>query len=165
VNLQIRKAEASDLAAIWSIFHPVVAAGETYAYDPETTREQAREIWMEAPAVTFVAEQAGTVVGTYYIKANQPGLGSHVCNCGYMVAESARGRGVASRMCEHSQREALSMGFKAMQFNLVVATNEGAIRLWRRLGFAIVGTLSRAFRHRRHGFVDALVMYKWLREK
>jgi len=162
VNLQIRKAGASDFTAIWSIFHSVAAGGETYAYDPETTRQQARVIWMEVPAATFVAEQAGTVVGTYYIKANQPGLGSHVCNCGYMVAEAARGKGVATRMCEHSQREAVSMGFKAMQFNLVVATNEGAIRLWRRLGFAIVGTLPRAFRHRRYGFVDALVMYKWL---
>lgn len=162
MNVQIRQAEASDFAAIWEIFHPIVAAGETYAYAPETNREQAHTIWMETPEVTFVAEEAGEVVGTYYIKANQPGLGSHVCNCGYMVATAARGKGVASRMCEHSQRQAVFMGFKAMQFNLVVATNQEAIRLWQRLGFAIVGTLPRAFRHQRNGFVNALVMYKWL---
>jgi ribosomal protein S18 acetylase RimI-like enzyme len=103
------------------------------------------------------------VIGTYFIKANQPALGAHVCNCGYIVAENSRGKGVASKMCEHSQREAISKGFRAMQYNLVVSTNDGAIRLWKRHGFQMVGTLPKAFRHHQFGFVDAYVMYKLLK--
>jgi ribosomal protein S18 acetylase RimI-like enzyme len=115
------------------------------------------------PAATFVAQGAGQrVLGTYYLKPNQPTLGAHVCNCGYVVAEQARGQGIASAMCEHSQSEARALGFRAMQFNLVVSTNEGAIRLWRKHGFAVVGVLPGAFRHARLGYVDALVMYKQL---
>ncbi len=102
------------------------------------------------------------ILGTYYIKPNQPALGAHVCNCGYIVAEKARGKGIASEMCSHSQHKALSMGFKAMQYNLVVSTNKGAVRLWKKLGFRIIGTLPRAFRHSQSGFVDAFVMYKQL---
>jgi GNAT superfamily N-acetyltransferase len=104
----------------------------------------------------------GRMLGTYYIKENQPGLGSHVCNCGYVVAADAQGRGIATAMCEHSQREARAMGFRAMQFNLVVSTNTRAICLWQRLGYDIVATLPGAFRHSRLGYVDALVMYKSL---
>jgi ribosomal protein S18 acetylase RimI-like enzyme len=102
------------------------------------------------------------VIGTYFIKANQPGLGSHVCNCGYVVAPAAQGRGIAAALCEHSQREAVAMGFRAMQFNLVVSTNERAVRLWQRLGFTVVGTLPKAFHHMKLGYVGALVMYKEL---
>jgi ribosomal protein S18 acetylase RimI-like enzyme len=104
----------------------------------------------------------GRVAGTYFIKPNQPGLGSHVCNCGYVVAPEAQGQGIAAALCEHSQREAVALNFRAMQFNLVVATNERAIRLWQKLGFSVAGTLPRAFHHQRLGFVDALVMYKEL---
>ena len=115
------------------------------------------------PSATFLAvDEESNVVGTYYIKPNQPTLGAHVCNCGYVVGENARGRGVASIMCEHSQQEAKSRGFRAMQFNLVVSTNEGAVRLWKRHGFEIVGTVPRAFNHVRWGLVDAYVMYKQL---
>jgi hypothetical protein len=102
------------------------------------------------------------VVGTYFIKPNQPGLGDHVCNCGYVVSPSAQGQGIAARMCEHSQQWAVANGFRAMQFNLVVATNERAVRLWERLGFSAVGRLPGAFRHQRLGFVDASVMLKQL---
>ena len=102
------------------------------------------------------------MLGTYYIKPNQPGLGSHVCNCGYVVAADAQGHGIATAMCEHSQHEARAMGFRAMQFNLVVSTNTRAIRLWQRLGYDVVATLPAAFRHARFGYVDALVMYKTL---
>jgi ribosomal protein S18 acetylase RimI-like enzyme len=107
-------------------------------------------------------DDGDTVLGSYFIKPNQPSLGAHVCNCGYAVAENARGKGIAAEMCEHSQREALSRGFRAMQYNLVVSTNAVAVRLWKRHGFEIVGTLPKAFHHSRLGFVDAFVMYKQL---
>jgi ribosomal protein S18 acetylase RimI-like enzyme len=137
--------------------------GDTYAFPIDISEMEARGIWIEAPAATFVAqEDNGAIVGTYYIKPNQPGAGSHVCNCGYIVNERARGRGVATVMCEHSQREAVRRGFRAMQFNFVVSTNEGAVRLWQKLGYDIVGTLPGAFRHPTQGFVDAFVMYKQL---
>jgi len=111
---------------------------------------------------TFVAVEGETLLGTYFIKANQPGLGSHVCNCGYVVSPAASGRGVATALCEHSQQFAREQGFRAMQFNFVVATNERAVKLWERMGFAVVGRLPGAFRHLRLGYVDALVMFKSL---
>ncbi|MCB8979036.1 MAG: GNAT family N-acetyltransferase [Ardenticatenaceae bacterium] len=158
----IREATEQDFDAIWPIFHEIVAAGETYAYDRDTSQNEARRIWMHAPRQTFVAEVDGRILGTYYLKTNQAGPGSHVCNCGYMVASQARGMGVATAMCDHSQQTAVALGYKAMQFNFVASTNEGALRLWQKLGFAIVGRLPRAFNHPTKGFVDALVMYKWL---
>ncbi len=158
----IRKATDADFDAIWPIFHQIVAAGDSYAYPPETNQTQAQHLWMALPAATYVAEQDGRILGTYYIKANQQGPGSHVCNCGYMVAQAARGQGLASAMCEHSQKIALKMGFRAMQFNFVASTNIGAVRLWEKLGFETVGRLPRAFNHPVEGFVDALVMFKWL---
>jgi len=160
--IALRRFAPADWPAVWSILQPTFAAGDTYAYPPETTEAQARTLWTEAPLATYVAEVDGRIAGTYYLKPNQPGLGAHVCNCGYVVAPDARGRGIAAAMCEHSQREALALGFRAMQFNLVVATNAGAVRLWQRMGFRIVGTLPGAFRHRRLGDVDAHVMYKVL---
>ena len=161
--IKIRPFEEADWAATWRMIEPVFRAGETYAFSPDITKDEAHRVWIEAPAATFVAiDENGEVVGAYYMKPNQPGLGSHVCNCGYIVAEKARGQGIASEMCEHSQREAVSRGFRAMQYNLVVSTNEGAVRLWKRHGFDIVGTLPKAFRHPRFGFVDAFVMYKQL---
>jgi L-amino acid N-acyltransferase YncA len=160
-ELTIRPATDSDAEAIWQIFHAVVAKGDTYAYAPETSREEALAIWLKAPTATFVAEDASGIIGTYYLKPNQPGLGSHVCNAGYMVAERARGRGVGREMCLHSQDAARALGFQAMQFNLVVSTNP-AVKLWQALGFTIVGTLPKAFCHRQLGLVDAYVMYKLL---
>jgi ribosomal protein S18 acetylase RimI-like enzyme len=155
--------EEWDWGATWRIIEPVFRAGETYAFSPDITEKEAHKVWVEAPSATFVAlEKNKDILGTYYIKPNQPALGAHVCNCGYIVAQNARGRGIASAMCEHSQREAISRGFRAMQYNLVVATNEGAVRLWKRHGFVIIGTLPKAFRHPRLGFVDAFVMYKQL---
>ena len=160
--MNIREATDQDFEDIWPIFHEIVSAGETYAYDPQTTEEDAFAIWMTQPHKTFVIEEGDTVFGTYYLKRNQPGLGGHVCNCGYMVSSQARGKGLATSMCGHSQRVAVQLGYQAMQFNLVVSTNRGAIRLWERLGFEIVGRLPRAFMHKKDGLVDALVMYKWL---
>ena len=160
--LEIRQANDNDLDAIWPIFHEIIARGDTYPYPPETDKAAAYDIWMAKPLATYVALLDGQIVGTYYIKANQPGLGSHVCNAGYMVGTQARGRGVARAMCEHSLREAKKLGFRAMQFNLVVSSNEVAVNLWQRLGFSIVGTVPEAFHHQELGYVDALVMYKSL---
>jgi ribosomal protein S18 acetylase RimI-like enzyme len=159
----IRRFQESDWPAVWPILRSTFQAGDTYAFSPDSTEAEIHKAWVEVPAATYVASAAdGRIAGTYFLKANQPGLGSHVCNCGYVVAPEAQGQGIASAMCEHSQAEAVAMGFRAMQFNLVVATNERAVRLWQRLGFGVVGTLPRAFRHQKLGFVDALVMYKEL---
>ncbi|WP_081847974.1 GNAT family N-acetyltransferase [Microbulbifer sp. HZ11] len=161
-EMEIRKALPTDFEQIWPIFFQVVSAGDTYAYAPDTSRDQAYKIWMDVPRKTYVCEEAGEILGTYYLKTNQAGPGSHVCNCGYMVAASARGRGLASAMCEHSQDVARELGYRAMQFNFVASTNQGAVRLWKKLGFDEVGRLPGAFNHPTAGFVDALVMYKTL---
>ncbi len=158
----IRLAEPEDYDSIWSIFSPIVRAGETYAFAPDTSFDQGRRLWMEQPRQTYVVESDGQILGTYYIKTNQSGPGSHVCNCGYMVADSARGKGLATAMCEHSQQVALELGYQAMQYNFVAASNAGAVRLWQHLGFETVGRLPGAFHHPRLGYVDALVMFKWL---
>lgn len=125
-------------------------------------KEQALNIWISIPRETFVFEENGKVLGTYYLKTNQQGPGDHVCNCGYIVSYAARGRGLATSMCEHSQVIARELGYKAMQFNFLASTNEGAVRLWTKLGFDTVGKLPKAFNHPSKGYVDALVMYKWL---
>jgi ribosomal protein S18 acetylase RimI-like enzyme len=161
--IKIRPFEEADWAATWKIIEPVFRAGETYAFSPDITEKDAHRVWVEVPSATFVAmDEDNNILGTYYIKPNQPTLGAHVCNCGYIVAENARNKGIASEMCKHSQREALSRNFRAMQYNLVVSTNTVAIRLWKRHGFDVIGTLPKAFRHFRLGFVDAFVMYKQL---
>ena len=163
-GLVIRPARAADFDALWPVLRAVIGAGDTYAIAPDLSRAAAFEWWMRAPRATYVAERGGVVLGTYYIRTNQGGGGAHVCNCGYMVAPAARGRGLAARLCAHSQAEAVRLGYRAMQFNFVVETNAGAIRLWHRLGFNTVGRLPRAFRHPRAGLVDARVMFKWLDE-
>jgi L-amino acid N-acyltransferase YncA len=160
--MNIREATKSDWESIWPIFSEIVSAGETYAYDLATTKEQAEKIWLEAPRKVYVFEEEGEILGTYYLKTNQAGPGNHVCNCGYMVSSAARGKGLATSMCEHSQEVAIDLGYKAMQYNFVASSNEGAIRLWDKLGFDTVGRLPKAFKHPKMGYVDALVMYKWL---
>lgn len=160
--MNIREATSDDFYAIWPIFHEIVSAGDTYAYPRNVTREEGKRLWMELPRKTFVVVTNDGIAGTYYIKTNQSGPGSHVCNCGYMVDAKFRGQGIASAMCEHSQKIALELGYQAMQFNFVASTNTGAVRLWHKLGFEIVGRLPKAFRHPSLGYVDALVMYKWL---
>ena len=162
IAMEIRVATAADFDGIWPIFHEIVAAGTTYAYARDTDKADALKIWMDTPRETWVAVDGGVIVGTYYIKANQAGGGAHVCNCGYMVASDAQRRGIARAMCEHSQVRALELGFRAMQFNFVLATNVGAIGLWKKLGFEVVGRLPRAFDHPSEGMVDALVMFKEL---
>ena len=161
----IRSYAAADWPGVWAILEPVFRAGETYAFPRDMSESQAHDVWTAVGKHVFVAvdEATGELLGTYYVKANFEGAASHICNCGYVVSEGARGRGIAARMCEHSQREAIARGFRAMQYNLVVSSNEGAVHLWKKMGFAIVGTIPEAFRHPRLGFVDAYVMYKRLR--
>ena len=162
--LQIRQASASDAEAIWNIFHLVVARGDTYTFDPETSREDALAYWFHRSNWCYIAEFEREVVGTYILKANQPALGSHVANAAFMVAPHAQGRGVGRHRGEHALSEAHRLGFRAMQFNFVVSTNEPAVRLWQELGFKIVGTLPGAFQHAERGLVDAFVMFRSLTE-
>lgn len=160
--MQIREATRDDWDKIWPIFNQVVSAGDTYGFATDTTKAQAEKIWLDAPRKTFVCEEKGEILASYYLKTNNAGPGQHVCNCGYMVSSSARGKGLATAMCEHSQHVAVELGYQAMQFNFVAASNEGAVRLWQKLGFDIVGRLPGAFNHPSMGYVDALVMFKQL---
>lgn len=160
--MNIREATKEDWDLIWPIFHEIAKAGDTYGYEMDATKAQAEKIWLEIPRKTFVFEEDEKILGSYYLKTNQAGPGKHVCNCGYMVASSARGRGLATTMCRHSQNIALDLGYKAMQFNFVASSNEGAVRLWCKLDFNIVGRLPKAFNHPIQGYVDALVLFKWL---
>lgn len=160
--IEIRPATESDFEQIWLIFSEVVSRGDTYAFSPNTSKSEAYTIWMKVPQITYVAVNVDEILGTYYLKPNQPGLGSHVCNAGFMVAASARGQGIGRLMGEHSLKTARDLGFKAIQFNFVVSTNLRAIQLWQNLGFNIVGTLPNAFLHQELGFVDVYVMYQEL---
>jgi ribosomal protein S18 acetylase RimI-like enzyme len=161
--LQIRLFQPTDWPSLWPILQTTIKAGETYTFSPQSTEAEIHKAWIELPAATYVAcAEDGRIVGTYIIKPNQPGLGAHVCNCGYVVSKEAQGQGIAAQMCEHSQKLAVEMGFRAMQFNFVVSTNTGAVRLWQKLGFEIVGTLPGVFQHQKLGFVDAFVMFKSL---
>jgi ribosomal protein S18 acetylase RimI-like enzyme len=156
----IRPAEANDRAAIWKILEPVIRAGETYALPPQMSEDDAIAYWFEAGHEVFVAEQEREIVGTYFLRPNQQGGGAHVANCGYVTAQWAGGRGVAREMCEHSLEYAKARGYRAMQFNFVISTNERAVRLWLSLGFKIAGILPGAYEHPTRGFVDAYVFYR-----
>ena len=160
--MTVRAATEADREVIWNIFHQIVAAGDTYAFDPEMSREDALAYWFRADTQTYVAEKGGSVVGTYILRPNQLGPGSHVANAAFMVAPGAQGLGVGSRMAEHCLSEARQMGFRAMQFNFVVSTNTPAIHLWKQLGFEIIGTLPGAFRHPEKGYVDVYIMFRSL---
>jgi ribosomal protein S18 acetylase RimI-like enzyme len=158
----IRTARPEGSSAIWSIIEPVIRAGETYTLDQNMSAKDALAYWLGRDKETFVAEEDGLILGTYYMRPNQAGGGRHVCNCGFMTRANATGRGAARRMCEHSLTHARSRGYRGMQFNFVVSTNERAVRLWQSLGFEIVGRLPLAFNHPIHGYVDALVMFQLL---
>ena len=164
--MKIRLATESDRDAILEIFHEVVAAGDTYALDPNISREDALAYWFAPGTQTYVAEGgavgARQILGTYILRPNQSGGGSHVANAGFMVSECARGQGIGRVMAEHCLIEACRLGFRAMQFNYVISTNTAAIRLWQDLGFEIAGTLPSAFRHPDKGYVDVYVMYRSL---
>ncbi len=159
--IAIRVAGPADLEAIWQIFRAVVQPGDTYPLATDTTRDEARALWFAPPAAPYVAADAeGAIVGTYVIKPNLSGGGRHVANASFMVAPARQGRGVGRTMAEHALESAREAGYLAMQFNFVVSTNARALALWGALGFTIVGTLPRAFRHPRCGLVDAYVMFR-----
>jgi ribosomal protein S18 acetylase RimI-like enzyme len=158
--LHVRPATAADGDALWALLEPVLRAGETYALPTDWRRDEALAFWCRGEHAVFVAEAAAGVVGTYYLTANKLGPGDHVANCGYVTAPRAEGRGIARALCRHSLEQARARGFRAMQFNFVVATNGRALRAWESLGFAVVGRLPGAFRHPRAGYVDAFVMFK-----
>jgi ribosomal protein S18 acetylase RimI-like enzyme len=168
--ITIRRAEDRDDDAIWAILEPILRDGETYALPRDWSRAEALGFWRGGNHTVFVAElpadaaaaAAPRVAGTYYLQPNQKGGGAHVANCGYATLAQARGRGVARTMCLHSLEVARRQGYLAVQFNFVVASNEGAVALWKSLGFEVVGRVPQAFRHPNLGLVDALVMHRAL---
>jgi len=160
MNLLIRVAAEADRDAVWRIMEPVIRAGETFALPRDMNRDAALAHWFQPDRTVFVAEDGGQVTGTYYLRANRPGPGAHVGNAGFMVASEEAGRGLGETLCAHALASAKAAGFRSMQFNFVVASNERAVRLWQRMGFAVVGRLPRAFDHPSHGPVDALVMFR-----
>lgn len=160
--IEIRKAASADYDALWAILEPVIRAGETYDFPRDTTREAALAAWLDVENSCYVAGDEGRILGTYVLHPNRKGAGSHVANCGYMTATDAHGRGIASAMCRHSLDEARKAGFRAMQFNFVIASNHRAVALWQRMGFQVVGRVPDAFLHPTLGYTDALVMYQKL---
>jgi ribosomal protein S18 acetylase RimI-like enzyme len=156
----IEPAASADRGAIWEILEPAIRAGETLALPMDLSRDDALAYWFDPEYEVFVARDADRIVGTYCLRANRKGGGAHVANCGYVAAPSASGRGVGRAMCEHSIERAKARGFRAMQFNFVVSSNERAVHLWQSCGFAVVGRLPAAFNHPTLGYVDALVMYR-----
>ena len=158
--MEIRAARAADDSAIWTELEPIIRAGEAYALPRDWSRDAALAYWHAPGHEVFVAEDAGAIVGTYFLCANRLGGGAHVANAGYATAQDTQGKGVARAMCEHSMIHARERGFRAMQFNFVIATNTRAVALWQKMGFSIAGTLPGAFDHPTAGYVDALVMYR-----
>jgi GNAT superfamily N-acetyltransferase len=161
-SLSIREIRPDEFPLIWPIFKTVVAAGDTYCYDPDMTFEAARSLWTTPPCRAFAAWEDERVVGCYLLHPNQAGHGDHVANAGYMVAPEARGRGLAGKLCEHSLALARASGFLAMQFNAVVADNEAAVHLWHKHGFVTVGRIPQGFQHPQNGLTDLLVMHRSL---
>ena len=158
----IRPYRPSDAQALWQVIGPPIRAGETYAVPSDMAEEDALAWWAAGDHQAFVYEREGQVLGSYFIRPNQLGGGSHVANAGYATRPDARGQGIARAMCDHSQETAAGQGFRLLQFNFVIASNVGAVTLWQRCGFSIVGTLPEAFSHPRLGYVDTYIMVKRL---
>jgi L-amino acid N-acyltransferase YncA len=163
-DIQIRPASTADFADIWAIFSEHLAVGESYAFGPDTSVEAARAYWLGPDVCCRLAMLGERVLGMYRIVPNQPGRGAHVANASFMVSSAAQGVGVGRLLGQHALAEARSQAYLAMQFNFVVSTNSAAVALWKKLGFSIIGTLPKAFRHKRLGYVDAYVMHQMLRD-
>ena len=160
--MTIRLAIQSDHEAVWHIISNVISTGDTYVFAPDSSKEKMLNYWFSADKKTYVAEENNEILGTFYLKENQMDLGSHIVNAGYMVSENARGKGIGKTMAEFSIVEARNLGFHGMQFNLVVKTNENAVRLWLKLGFKIIGEIPEAYKHSSLGYVNAYIMYQKL---
>lgn len=160
--MQIRTATEQDLDAVWEIFSTVIQTGDTYTFSPETPKSKLKQYWFANYMNTFVAEEDKKIVGTYIIKPNQIDLGNHIANCSYMVHPQEHGKGIGKRLCEHSLAFAKESGYLGMQFNIVVSSNIGAVKLWEKFGFQIIGTTPNGFRHAKLGLVDTYIMYKAL---
>jgi len=161
-KLKVRKVTEMDYDQVWGIFSSIIATGDTYLFDPKTSKADLRKHWFADYMQTFVAEKNDLILGTYIIKPNQIDLGNHIANCSYMVSPKAQGKGIGKILCEHSLQIAKENGFKGIQFNIVVSTNKVAIELWKKYGFDIIGTTPNGFRHSKQGFVDTYIMFKSL---
>lgn len=161
-DIRIRLATEEDRDAIWEILQPTIATGATLAFAPDTPKAEMLEFWCKKGNHTYVAVLNGTIAGTYFFKANQPGLGAHVANAGYVSHPDFAGRGLGRAMCAHSLAEAKRQGFTHMQYNIVVKSNERAVKLWQELGFQIVGELPEVFNHAQNGLTNAYVMWRRL---
>lgn len=161
--MTIREARVDDFETIWPIFREVVEAGETNTYSKGISKAEANNFWFEVPRKIYVFEKEGKILGAYQLKTNQVGPGSHVCDCFYMVSSTARGQGLGTDMCIHSQQIAVELGYEAIQFNYVSISNEEAVKLWIKLGFKTVGRIPRACKLHDHKYSDVLIMYKWLK--
>ena len=170
--IEIRKATEADKPEVWKIIEAVISDGDSYTFAPDSSREKMFDFWFAEDKETYVAilsepeaianNSTSKIIGTFFIKANQPDLGSHICNAGYMVSAEAKGKGIGRKMAEFSLAEAKRLGFRAMQFNFVVKSNEIAIKLWQNLGFEIIGEIPEAFQHKEKGLTNALIMYRKL---
>jgi L-amino acid N-acyltransferase YncA len=156
----IREATIKDLDAVWEIFKIVIETGDTFVFSPGTSKEDLKTIWFGSTMKTFVAEESNKITGTYFIKPNQVDLGSHIANCGYMVHPLWRGKAIGRLLCEHSINKAHELGYRGMQFNIVVSSNATAVKLWEKCGFKIIGTIPGGFHHMESGYVDAFIMFR-----
>ncbi len=160
--IEIRKAIPADNDGIWEIIRLVIAKGDTYVFAPDSSREKMLAFWLAEDKHTYVAVDDDRIAGTFFIKSNQPDLGAHVANAGYMTHPNASGRGIGRQMAEFSLIEAKRLGYTAMQFNIVIKTNENAVVLWKKLGFEVIGEIPNAFNHQQLGLTNAYIMYRQL---
>ena len=160
--VNFRKATVKDSSQIWAILEPIIREGATYVFDPQSSKEKMLDYWLAADKQTYLAERDGEVLGTFYLKANQPDRGAHVVNAGYMVSPKSAGEGIGKAMAEFSLIEAKRLGYLAMQFNFVVKSNTPAVNLWKKMGFEVVGEVPEAFSHPNLGLTSVYVMYRKL---
>ncbi|UII29998.1 GNAT family N-acetyltransferase [Fulvivirga ulvae] len=161
-ELIIRSAKPNDEDQIWNIISRVIKSGDTYAFDPDSSREEMMAYWMKKAKYTYVAEYKNEVAGTFFITDNQPGLGSHVANAGYMIHPGCRGIGLGRKLGQFSIKEAQRLGYAALQFNFVVKSNTIALNLWKSLGFQIVGEIPNAYRHQQLGLTNVYILHREL---
>jgi GNAT superfamily N-acetyltransferase len=161
-NLAFRRAKIEDEDSLWEIIRPIIRSGGTYVFDPESSKETIMSYWLDSDKRTYLVDFEGEILGTFYLKPNQPDLGNHICNAGFMVEEKSAGKGIGKAMGKFALHEAKKLGYHGMQFNFVIKTNEKAVHLWLSLGFQVIGEIPEAYRHPHLGFVPALIMYQKL---